>query len=231
MHRHPIKNNSWFFLICLIAAFCLLGCESKPEAPAKPKEVRQKIQQTPAKTAAKPAAKTDPAATKPKAATVTVADKDGGGTPKEKTGLMEARSKDEEMAKAGGKEGIYQPTGRIDPFAPIFKEEPQSAAAGPAEAGDQMPDFPITPLTRVDLSQLKLTGIILAETGNKALVEEASGKGYVVKEGMYIGNKAGTVLKISKNGILVDEKYIDIITKKLKTKERELKLQKPPGEF
>ena len=65
----------------------------------------------------------------------------------------------------------------------------------------------MTPLERIDLSQLKLVGIILASSGNRALVEESSGKGYVIKTGTYIGVNSGKVVKIRKEKVVVEEEF------------------------
>jgi type IV pilus assembly protein PilP len=85
-------------------------------------------------------------------------------------------------------------------------------------------------LERLDLSQLKLVGIILASSGNRALVEESSGKGYVIKKGTYIGTNSGKVVKIKKEKVVVEEEFEDVFGK-TKLRQREIKLPKPPGEF
>jgi type IV pilus assembly protein PilP len=90
--------------------------------------------------------------------------------------------------------------------------------------------MPLTPLERVDLSQLKLVGIIQAPSGNKALVEEASGKGYIIKKGTFIGIHAGRVLEIQKDRVVVEEEVENVLGQFALDK-KELKLQKPPGEF
>ena len=127
--------------------------------------------------------------------------------------------------------GGYSPAGKVDPFLPLFEEKP----AAPDETGDAQKQkkkrrMPLTPLERVDLSQLKLVGIIQAPSGNKALVEEASGKGYIIKKGTFIGIHAGRVLEIQKDRVVVEEEVENVLGQfTLETKE--LKLQKPPGEF
>ncbi|MEJ2164877.1 MAG: pilus assembly protein PilP [Desulfobacterales bacterium] len=120
----------------------------------------------------------------------------------------------------------YDPTGKIDPFEPLFKEEKDVAVA----KLKRKKRIPRTPLERIDLSQLKLVGIILAASGNRALVEEASGKGYVIKEGTYIGTNGGKIVSIQKEVVTVEEELEDIYGK-LKIRKKELKLPKPPGEF
>jgi type IV pilus assembly protein PilP len=119
----------------------------------------------------------------------------------------------------------YDALGKIDPFEPLFREKAVSV-----KKKKNKKRSPRTPLERIDLSQLKLVGIILASSGNRALVEEASGKGYVIKKGTYIGVNAGKVVKIKKEKVVVEEEFEDVFGK-TKLRQREIKLPKPPGEF
>ena len=50
-------------------------------------------------------------------------------------------------------------------------------------------------------------------------------KGYVIKEGTYIGNKGGQVTKILKKSVVVEEKYLDVYGK-IAVRKSELKLRK-----
>ncbi len=120
---------------------------------------------------------------------------------------------------------MYDPTGKIDPFEPLLREKPVEIKNKKLKKR-----IPRTPLERIDLGQLKLVGIILASSGNRALVEEASGKGYVIKKGTYIGTNAGKVVEIQKEIVTVEEEFEDVFGK-IKVRQRELKLPKPPGEF
>jgi len=121
---------------------------------------------------------------------------------------------------------VYNGTGKIDPFEPLFREQ-QSIAK---KTKKKIKRVPRTPLERIDLAQLKLVGIILASSGNRALVEESSGKGYVIKKGTYIGTNGGKIVKIQKERVYIEEKFEDVFGK-IQTRKRELKLPKPPGEF
>ena len=121
--------------------------------------------------------------------------------------------------------GTYDAIGKIDPFEPLFSEKPVSV-----KKKKDKKRIPRTPLERIDLSQLKLVGIILASSGNRALVEESSGKGYVIKKGTYIGVNSGKVVKIKKEKVVVEEEFEDVFGKS-KLRQREIKLPKPPGEF
>lgn len=154
----------------------------------------------------------------PKSA-VSMTDEDKvAGSPSELAAVSLDKPKEEEIEK-------------IDPFAPLFKEEvtskPEDAVVAKTETKRRIP---LTPLEKVDLSQLKLVGIVRAQSGEKALVEEASGKGYIVTKGTYIGLNAGRVLQIMGDGIVIEEEIEDALGK-VTIVRTELKLQKPPGEF
>jgi type IV pilus assembly protein PilP len=121
---------------------------------------------------------------------------------------------------------IYDPKGKVDPFEPLFREKPTVALT----KKKRKKRVPRTPLEKIDLSQLKLVGIITASSGNRALVEESSGKGYVIKNGTYVGTNAGKVVKIEKDKVVVAEEYEDVLGN-VSLRNKELKLPKPPGEF
>lgn len=119
----------------------------------------------------------------------------------------------------------YNPQGRINPFEPLFKDEPEAV---PVSAKKKR-RVPRTPLERIDLGQLKLVGIILANSGNRALVQEASGKGYIIKEGTFIGLHSGKVTEIKKDRVVIEEETDEVVgTQNMRNKE--LVLPKPPGE-
>jgi type IV pilus assembly protein PilP len=120
----------------------------------------------------------------------------------------------------------YNPQGKIDPFEPLYKDEPEIPAA---KQSKRVKRVPRTPLERIDLGQLKLVGVIMAPSGNRALVQEASGKGYIIKEGTYIGLNSGRVVQIGKDRVVVEEEYEDIVGK-ISTRKKEITLPKPPGE-
>lgn len=123
---------------------------------------------------------------------------------------------------------LYDPEGKIDPFKPIVMTKPEGVTT--RDLAKKRKREPMTPLEKVDLGQLKLVGVILSRSGNKALVEDPSGKGYIVTEGMYVGTNAGRVRRIGKDGIVVEEEIEDILSGKMKLKETPLILQRKLGE-
>jgi type IV pilus assembly protein PilP len=124
----------------------------------------------------------------------------------------------------------YKPAGRVDPFEPLFqiKGDKSISGRGHSTLRDSRKDK-LTPLEKLDISQLKLTAIITGPQ-NIAMVQEATGKGYVVKKGTYIGINSGRIVEINKNEIIIEEEVEDILGK-IVVRKRELKLQKPLGEM
>ena len=127
----------------------------------------------------------------------------------------------------------YTAGNRIDPFEPLFKpkpvEKPKPAAEVKEKEKPPVPTRRLTPLEKVDLDQLRLVGIVRADSGNKALVEDASGKGYIVVHGTYMGIHSGKVVDILKDRIIVEENDEDLLGN-VRVHKRELKFQRPSGD-
>ncbi|MBW1743851.1 MAG: pilus assembly protein PilP [Deltaproteobacteria bacterium] len=122
---------------------------------------------------------------------------------------------------------LYDPSKKIDPFEPVSVAKPTQAAPSMSESRQRR--LPLTPLQKVDLSQLRVVGIIISLDGNKALVEGPLGKGYVVHRGTYVGSNFGQVKGILKDRIIVEEKVEDYLSGEMKPQTRELRLRKRPG--
>jgi len=137
------------------------------------------------------------------------------------------------------REKDYTHKEKTDPFVPLFKAEKPPAKtalekrgkeAGEVKKGkgkkERKKRIPRTPLEKVDLSQLKLVAILRSESGNRALMQDASGKGYVVKKGTYIGIHGGKVAEIFEDRVIIEEEVKDA-SGKIVISRKELKLQKP----
>ena len=93
--------------------------------------------------------------------------------------------------------GVYDPSGRRDPFRP--PRASQTTLAGEAR----------TPLQRYDLGQLKLVAVIYNAQAPTAVVEDDAGLGYIVKVGTPIGANGGAVKAIEQGKMRVEEESID----------------------
>ena len=201
--------------------------EPRPAAGPSAPEKREGAPQPPvlAKKSQAPAVNTGKAA-KPKPPIKPKSDISAGPLPK---AAGPEKPSGPQTAMAGTSEQSrppYNPKGKVDPFEPLFREKPTVAMV----KRKRKKRIPRTPLEKIDLSQLKLVGIILAASGNKALVEESNGKGYVIKKGTYVGTNAGKVVQIEKDKVIVAEEYEDVLGN-VTLRNKELKLPKPPGEL
>lgn len=120
----------------------------------------------------------------------------------------------------------YNPAGKPDPFKPfILASRPQEEVAPKIVRQ-------LTPLQKMPLSEIQsgLKAIIWGQLGSKALVEDATGKGYVVQEGTYVGQHDGIVKKIYEDRIVVEEYRRDPVENRLVPSEVVLKLKKVESE-
>lgn len=208
--------------IAALAGIC--SCGEKAPPVVQPKAVKKKITDQKSNLAekAKPStAKTTSPQKSPPAADQPSDKAESGG----ETGDQKAVSEliKESMAVASA----YDPKDRFDPFEPLFKDEPEASVA---TGGKRQKRVPQTPLERIALSQLKLSAIMRTPKGNSAIVEDATGKGYIIKKGTYIGLNSGQVIQVDRDGVVIEEEIEDVMGE-IKIKNTELKLQKPAGEL
>jgi len=90
----------------------------------------------------------------------------------------------------------YNPMGRRDPFTPIIVREDRKAQS------EERP-----PLERYNIHEFKLTGVVWGGFGYNAMLEGPDGKGYFVHVGTIIGQNRGVVKKITKDAMVIDEKF------------------------
>ena len=93
-----------------------------------------------------------------------------------------------------------------DPFKPFISVK----AATPVEMAKQKQSLkPQLPIHSFDVSQFRLIGTVADPKGNKAMVVDPSGKGYVLKTGMTIGKNEGKITRIETSGVDVVEQFRD----------------------
>ncbi len=91
----------------------------------------------------------------------------------------------------------YNPAGRRDPFRPFLldiRPEPRPQ---------------LTPLQRYELGQLKVVATVWEASAPRALVEDSSGMGYIVRVGTPIGRNGGVVTAIEPQRVIVEERTVD----------------------
>lgn len=96
-------------------------------------------------------------------------------------------------------------TNRRDPFKPFVQAPQPQATAG--KSGGRVKD-PL-PIQSFDTEKFRVSGIISGIRENSALVLDPNGKGYVVREGMLLGNNDGRIKRISASTVEVEENFKD----------------------
>jgi type IV pilus assembly protein PilP len=197
------KLQSKGFLFCCLFGCSLLlwGCSQQAAAPQK-RVISQKItiQKNPI-VPKKTAARATPAKKHTHVGTKT--------NPVKASDYVTVQKAAIPKNDASATSAFYDAASKIDPFAPLFQDQPSPKKVKTTITKTNT-RLPKTPLETMDISQLKLVGILQSPSGNKALVEEASGKGYIISAGTYIGLHAGQVREITKDTIIIDEPLLAV---------------------
>lgn len=100
----------------------------------------------------------------------------------------------------------FSPEGKRDPFRPYNLRTKTTSR----------PRENLSPLERLELSQLKLVGIVWDIKEPRAMIEDTAGLGYIITMGTPIGSNEGKVKAIHRNEIVVEEFYQDFYGAKKK---------------
>ena len=126
----------------------------------------------------------------------------------------------EEVSEEAVEEYRYNSLGRRDPFRSIVIK---------SQGSRDLSDLP--PLQQVEITDMKLLGIVWGSQGYFATVKTPDGKGYTIKVGTAVGVHDGVVEKITEGELVVQEELVDIFgTKKKRETILELHPHKERGE-
>ncbi len=114
----------------------------------------------------------------------------------------------------------YNPKGRIDPFKPFLLK-----ILARTKKGKKV--LPLTPLQKLSYVELQrgLVAIVWGHLGNRALIQDAAGKGYIVKPGTPVGPN-GVVKQILSDRVIIEQTITDVATNKKIRKEITLTLNR-----
>ncbi len=201
------KLNTIFFVIIFTFIVLLISCEEKKEtaAPDKPDIVSIKITQ--------PEANKKPESKKPKQDK-----KISNSSIKLVKPALPDKSEQEPEKEIPAH---YSASGKIDPFIALIQATPEKPKGESPKKTDRI----LTPLEKIELSQIRLVAVIITRNKRIAMVEEASGKGYEVNVGTYIGRKQGKITEIKNSSIVVKEPVRDYMGK-LSERIQEIKIHK-----
>ncbi len=139
-------------------------------------------------------------------------------TPAPPPSSMEAKAEPAPVEKY-----TYDPKGKPNPFKPLVVEKVEAAPTAKARQAAEAVLEAATPLERMDLAQLKLVAVIWNISDPKGMVEDTTGKGYILSIGTPVGKNRGKVTKITSAGIIVTERY-ETSSGRFKSQEVALKL-------
>ena len=117
----------------------------------------------------------------------------------------------------------YQLENRADPFVPFITEK---AATSSVDMNEIVEDNkPLTGMQLFEPGQLTLVALLRKNSDDVAMVEDFTGKGYVLLEGTKIGRR-GVVKEIDPNTVIIEETAVtragkEIITKVVMTLKKE----------
>ncbi len=83
------------------------------------------------------------------------------------------------------------------------------------------------PTQKYEIDRYNLIGIMLRKQGSSAIFEDPEGKGWVLKEGSFIGNEGARIKSIKQDTVIIEEPVIDN-SGKVKYVERSITIKKVP---
>ena len=130
--------------------------------------------------------------------------------------LTESEMEAAPAADVGQKTAVftYQMEGRPDPFVPFITEKAAASNVDMDEIVDA--NGPLTGMQLFEPGQLTLVAVMQSSSGDVAMVEDFTGKGYVLSEGIKIGRR-GIIKDIVPNAVIIEETAVTRAGKKIIT--------------
>jgi len=116
------------------------------------------------------------------------------------------------ILKTGDSTFEYVLENRADPFVPFITEKAAASKVDMNEIVD--PDEPLTGMQLFEPGQLTLVALLKSGNEDLAMVEDFTGKGYVLTQGIKIG-KRGVVKDIRSNEVVIEETAVTRAGKKI----------------
>lgn len=120
----------------------------------------------------------------------------------------------------------FYPVKTLDPFVPFVNalshaaedEDEPKAAGGP----------PLTPLQKMTVSEIErgLKAITWGDLGKRAVIEDSTGRGYIVAVGTPAGERSGVITQIFNDRLVIQQEIWDRKAKKRFPQDFTIKLSK-----
>ena len=228
-HRLSIGNAPGFLIIAAaILVFVGISTGSQvsgQEAPGAP-------QQAPAAPGAPPIPEgsfqpiPETSASAPPQAPPTAADATGITCPPEYLPLVQKTT-----AALMTDDFTFYPIKTMDPFKPFMSLEPTLSTARSQDEGEDEPkemERPLTPLQKMTMAELErgLKAITWGDLGRKAVIEDSTGKGYIVAVGTPAGERNGVITHIFNDRLVIQQEIWDRQARKRFPQDFTIKLSK-----
>jgi type IV pilus assembly protein PilP len=118
----------------------------------------------------------------------------------------------------------FYPIKAFDPFVPFLAPETNSRLG----EDEEEPKAPLTPLQKMTLSEIErgLKAITWGNLGKKAVIEDSTGRGYIVGIGTPAGEHSGVITEIYNDHLVIQQEIWDRKAKKRFPQEYTVKLVK-----
>jgi Tfp pilus assembly protein PilP len=221
------RKNSWIgslaLSICLVLLIVLPVFGAQEGNQAEQTTPGATTTQTPGdETSATPTAATEQKAKEEPAATAGEASQ---------TAKQSKAMRDKVLAALMNKEFVYTPDELIDPFISFVVLQTVASETRKGEDEDEGPpkaQLPLTPLQKMAVGQIErgFKAVIWGDMGMRALIEDGSGKGYIVGVGTPLGGNNGLVTDIQNDRLVIQQEVWDANLKQMVPKIVEIKLTK-----
>jgi len=123
----------------------------------------------------------------------------------------------------------FYPIKALDPFVPFVSLD---ATSHQGEDEGESRSVPLTPLQKMTLSEIEkgLKAITWGELGKKAVIEDATGRGYIVAIGTPAGEHSGVITQISNDHLVIQQEIWDMKAKKRLPQDYTIKIVKKDNE-
>ncbi len=99
---------------------------------------------------------------------------------------------------------VYDPKGKPDPF------QPTRVTLETKDNGKRK----VLPLEQFEVNEYELVSIVSGSEIKKAMVQDLTGKGFLIQEGTRIGKRNGKVIQITDRQVVVEESFQDFLGRK-----------------
>lgn len=115
----------------------------------------------------------------------------------------------------------FIPDKALDPFVPFISLQPANVNAAPGSV-------PLTPLQRMTMAEMErgLKAIVWGSLGRMAVIEDSTGKGFIVGVGTPAGPNAGVITRVQDDQLVIQQEIWNSKTKKRTPENFTIKLVK-----